>query len=853
MLKRLGVVVAIIGFAMSVSPASAITVPATSNSAPTILDQLQSALAPTTFPAFGQQIAHALGLDAPLTYVAPAIPEASPPTPHQHTRRPLATRPKPGHAAATSTLVAAASTPLPDAGLAVSQFARSAQEVAASAIAGFVSALSADLAYLNFPAHLSRASASAMPHLSPPPVIAAHTQRSASLAAAAASAAASESTQQPTPHVITYTVQAGDTLSGIAQTFGVPLGTILAGNDLSQRAILHPGDKLAIPNPQATPATNTSQTNTTPSINVFDLQSALAQLTTGVRNLSALLTEQPPSATIESQIAALQSAISSQSYNAAASPALGGGASNTIGAAGAIDQLSGTAITNPSITGGSIANTSISGGTISGTTLSGTSLSAGASTLSTTTITGGLALTGGATFDNASSTNFFSTNASTTNATSTNLFATLGTFTTGIFNSLTASIANITGLTVTNSTTTNATTTNLAVTGTGYFTGSVGIGTTTPSTITGTTSILNVAGASSLQGNTTITGSFDAEQAKPLYATNIPKVLAQKLALAATRPVIVKLIGTSIAQGNNSPGSVLAEALEQEYGASMSYWAPAANVQYPVNGWLSQYYSGTYSDRLRGNSGQGATPITLTTTGNSFSVVYSQEADGGTIGVTIDGVATTSISSYSGTGATYANVATYYLVPNVTDTIVLTPPSSGYGYLEGYVFGPTSPNLPDGTSMDRGIRFDNTAYGGSSLWNMFPDYPARTPMAGMAPSAVANGLNGMESAWCPTNPVLAPDIIIYSGPTNDGGPNVGGPAYFQQNLESVMTNCAARSNAAIIYLIEPANGDSYAANAGGTAGGLSDDTSVWSQKRDAMYSVQACTPTRSWLRTGITR
>ena len=47
------------------------------------------------------------------------------------------------------------------------------------------------------------------------------------------------------------------------------------------------------------------------------------------------------------------------------------------------------------------------------------------------------------------------------NATSTNLFATLGNFTTGIFNSLTASFANITGLTVTNSTTTNATSTNL--------------------------------------------------------------------------------------------------------------------------------------------------------------------------------------------------------------------------------------------------------------------------------------------------------------------------------------------------------------------------------------------------------
>ncbi len=120
----------------------------------------------------------------------------------------------------------------------------------------------------------------------------------------------------------------------------------------------------------------------------------------GIQGLTAFLATQTPSANIESQIASLQSALSSQSsnqsYSASASVPLGGGSSNTIALASAIDQLSGTAITNPSITGGSITNASFSGGTVSA-----TSLSAGASTLATTTITGGLALTGGATFDNA--------------------------------------------------------------------------------------------------------------------------------------------------------------------------------------------------------------------------------------------------------------------------------------------------------------------------------------------------------------------------------------------------------------------------------------------------------------------
>jgi hypothetical protein len=209
--------------------------------------------------------------------------------------------------------------------------------------------------------------------------------------------------------------------------------------------------------PGATPTQtiNGSQASSASTVNVFELQSALADLTTGVRNLSSLLSAQTPSAKIGSQIAALQSAISSQTYSAAASPPLGGGAPNTIAAASNIGQLSGTNISNPTITGGSI----------SGATLSGTTLSAGPTTLASTTITGGLALTDGATFDSATSTNLYAASAvipslTATNATTTNFFATLANFGTGIFNSLTASIANVVGLTATNATTTNLIATN---------------------------------------------------------------------------------------------------------------------------------------------------------------------------------------------------------------------------------------------------------------------------------------------------------------------------------------------------------------------------------------------------------
>lgn len=46
--------------------------------------------------------------------------------------------------------------------------------------------------------------------------------------------------------ISTYIVQPGDTLSSIAQMFGVTTGTILSANDLSRSALIKPGDELVI-------------------------------------------------------------------------------------------------------------------------------------------------------------------------------------------------------------------------------------------------------------------------------------------------------------------------------------------------------------------------------------------------------------------------------------------------------------------------------------------------------------------------------------------------------------------------------------------------------------------------------
>jgi hypothetical protein len=212
------------------------------------------------------------------------------------------------------------------------------------------------------------------------------------------------------------------------------------------------------------PASSAPSAQSPSPINIFAIQSALGLLAARVQGLAALISAQP-SSNIESQIAALQSAISqgnSQSYNAFATPPLGGGAPNTIAAASAIDQLSGTTITNPSITGGTIAGTSLSGGPVSATSLS----VSGTSALSGDLSVGGNFTAGSISFGAASSTAIIAANATTTNlvatnATSTTLFSTFGHIATAIIDTLTTSIANISGLTAINSTTTNATTTNL--------------------------------------------------------------------------------------------------------------------------------------------------------------------------------------------------------------------------------------------------------------------------------------------------------------------------------------------------------------------------------------------------------
>ncbi len=310
----------------------------------------------------------------------------------------------------------------------------------------------------------------------PPPAIAA----AAALASLPAqSAAAAQPTQNPTQEVITYTVQVGDTLSGIAQTFGIPISNILAANDLSPNSILHPADQLIIPNPQTAPATSSeipSHATSYQTTNSQNVKSAYSEPSGSQQTATSPLSDPSSAFNGSASNFVTQGELTAQllqlsnTLTANFSPpetsfvpeyvAADGNSEVPYAAASNITNLSGVTITNANLTASEIPALdylSLSGGTLSG-TLNVPSLSASttnyglitatnASTTAfsnfgtayfggtaTTTIdsSGDLTVAGNTVLSNATSTNFFATTAS-----STNLFASLADLASATIGSLT--------------------------------------------------------------------------------------------------------------------------------------------------------------------------------------------------------------------------------------------------------------------------------------------------------------------------------------------------------------------------------------------------------------------------------
>jgi hypothetical protein len=180
-----------------------------------------------------------------------------------------------------------------------------------------------------------------------------------------------------------------------------------------------------------------------------DANTAAAGQVLGTSTQASYVTQEELTAQLQQVANALRSVIY-QNDSAPNSLPASGGYTNNIAMSNAIDQLSGTMLNNVTVNGVSGLTAAeiptdivaanylpLSGGTLTG-------------SLFVTTVSASSTIFGG----------FTATNATTTNATSTNAFAT----------NLTAGSAAFT----------NATTSAFAVTGTSYFAGNVGIGTTSP-------------------------------------------------------------------------------------------------------------------------------------------------------------------------------------------------------------------------------------------------------------------------------------------------------------------------------------------------------------------------------------
>lgn len=258
------------------------------------------------------------------------------------------------------------------------------------------------------------------------------------------------------------------------------------------------------------------------------------------------------------------------------------------------------------------------------------------------------------------------------------------------------------------------------------------------------------------------------------------------------------------------------------------------------------------------------------------------------------GYGVSTINCYSAS-PTYGNYTTWTCDPNVLHVLRITPPGSPsntvntgpYGYLESVLVGPSHPYIQQGTPPTdgtanvgipgRGISVRNQAMGGSALKHMFgsvnggqqrapeiatlltPVYSSSTVRNAstevsnvyfMYPeNALPVGDNGMTSAWAPTDLRVKPDMIYYTGPTNDLS-GTSGPSQISTYLNQLMlaVGAAVANGTDVTIEIEPANMNSYPATKGGvdlTTGMVdtkSDGKQIWDNVRNVFYQVQAAFP-----------
>ncbi|MGI4813919.1 MAG: hypothetical protein ACRYG5_02400 [Janthinobacterium lividum] len=272
-----------------------------------------------------------------------------------------------------------------------------------------------------------------------------------------------------------------------------------------------------------------------------------------------------------------------------------------------------------------------------------------------------------------------------------------------------------------------------------------------------------------------------------------------------SRRINIRLVGTSISLGSNTYLYNFVQALIARFGASRSTFTPAASqASTPINGWKTQYFRGPFTVRLKSVAGDGATGITTRVSNMSnFIVGYSTDTDGGSLAVSAvkNMGASVALTPINCNGAkSYGNLATYALDATATYDITVAPPTAGTGYLELFIQD----------AADQGLFFQDMAYGGSALQDtagtnlIGGGVGIRPADAGMWPSeTVPNPADnvGLMAAFAPTAAILKPDLVLYSGPTNDVG---AGAAGFATALTTAV-NAVMAAGASMMIGFEPVN------------------------------------------------
>jgi hypothetical protein len=274
----------------------------------------------------------------------------------------------------------------------------------------------------------------------------------------------------------------------------------------------------------------------------------------------------------------------------------------------------------------------------------------------------------------------------------------------------------------------------------------------------------------------------------------------QSLAKAKTGQVKVMQIGTSIASFDNSGNKIAVQRLKDRYGdadvnnQAVLFGAIGGSYELPTQGWRKQNYPGLFFVRSRGDN-TSSVLTAMTGVGDSVTIWYSKESDGGAFTATIDAATTVNMDS-SGAQAFGLSVTTAVAYGN--HRIVINPPASGFAYIE---------RIEIGDSTKVGVKTSDVTLGGSSLRNTQIVNAGNTGTATIQPVSTTIGVDAIFNT-------TEFDLIICHHTVNDSG-----QYWYSTGWTDLIDRAVATTgvnNVPIVFVVEMA-GHNAMPNDAGTA------------------------------------